>query len=181
MNQPAKLGPQPVQTNPSERRRSVRYPFTAAAEVIELRTLTKITGRSSDIGRGGCFIDTINPFPDGTVVKVRLTLEQRTFEAQAKVVYSQNGMGMGMAFLSAQPEHVKILEGWLAVLSGNAPAEPAVAEAARIAAPPMPQQEAGPSGDLEPKFVLNELIITLMRKRVLSEMEGKSLLQKLMS
>lgn len=45
----------------------------------------------------------------------------------------------------------------------------------------MPRQEAEPSGDLEPKFVLNELIITLMRKRVLSETEGKSLLQKLMS
>lgn len=180
LNEPAKLGPRPVETDPSERRKSVRYTFTAAAEVTELKTLTRIIGQTSDLARGGCFVDVISPFPGGTAVRVRLALEQRAFEAQARVVYSQNGMGMGLAFLSAQPEHIKILDGWLAGLSGNTPAEPAVAEAARIATPPTPQQEAERSGDLEPKFVLNELIIALMRKRVLSEAEGKVLLQKLM-
>jgi len=33
----------------------------------------------------------------------------------------------------------------------------------------------------EPGYVLNELIITLMRKRVLTEVEGKALLKKLAS
>jgi hypothetical protein len=32
----------------------------------------------------------------------------------------------------------------------------------------------------EPSYVLNELIITLMRKRVLTDAEGKALLQKLL-
>jgi hypothetical protein len=112
-------------------------------------------------------------------------LEQRSFEAQAKVVYAQNGMGMGLAFLSAQPDQLRVLERWIDELSGNIPAEPAVAEAVRRPAPPPPpvaqaQAEAAPTGDLEPRFVLNELIITLMRKRVLTETEGKGLLQKLL-
>lgn len=182
-NQPAKLGPQVVASNPAERRRTVRYPFTSSAEVIDTKTLTKVIGRTSDIGRGGCYVDVISPLPEGTAVKVRLSLEQRSFEAQAKVVYSQNGMGMGIAFLSATPESLKVLDGWIAVLSGVAAAEPAPAEPpTRPAPPPAAQQrEAAPRADLEPKFVLNELIITLMRKTVLSEAEGKALLQKLMS
>jgi PilZ domain-containing protein len=180
-NQPAKLGPQVVASNPSERRRTVRYPFTSSIEVTDVKTLTKVIGRTSDIGRGGCYVDVISPLPEGTAVKVRLALEQRTFEAQAKVVYSQNGMGMGIAFLSATPENLKVLDGWIAVLSGVAPTEPAAAEAPRRPASPPQKREGEASGDLEPKFVLNELIITLMRKCVLSETEGKSLLQKLMS
>lgn len=110
-------------------------------------------------------------------------MEQRSFEAQAKVVYAQNGMGMGLAFLSAQPDQLKVLESWIGELSGNIPANPAVAEAARRPVPPpppVPQAQLEPSGDLEPRFVLNELIITLMRKRVLTETEGKTLLQKLL-
>ncbi|HEV2489199.1 MAG TPA: hypothetical protein VGT03_05285 [Candidatus Acidoferrales bacterium] len=128
-------------------------------------------------------MDTICPLPEGSAVKVRLTLEQRSFEAQAKVVYAQNGMGMGLAFLSAQPDQLKVLESWIGELSGNIPANPAVAEAARRPVPPpppVPQAQLEPSGDLEPRFVLNELIITLMRKRVLTETEGKTLLQKLL-
>lgn len=180
-NQPAKLRPQVVASNPSERRKNVRYPFTSSVEVVDIKTLTKVIGRTSDIGRGGCYVDVISPLPEGTAVKVRLALEQRTFEAQAKVVYSQNGMGMGIAFLSATPDNLKVLDGWIARLSGVAPAEPAAPEPPKQSAAPPQKREADATADLEPRFVLNELIITLMRKRVLSEAEGKSLLQKLMS
>jgi hypothetical protein len=184
-NEPVKLGPRPVATNPSERRRTVRYPFTASAEVVDTKSLTKVIGRSSDLGRGGCYIDTICPMPEGSVVTVRLASEQRSFEAQAKVMYSQNGMGMGLAFQSAEPEQLKVLDRWIDVLSGNAPKSPAVAESVRTPVappPPLPRAlaETEPTGDQEPRFVLNELIITLMRKRVLTETEGKALLQKLL-
>jgi hypothetical protein len=132
------------------------------------------------LGRGGCFIDTMSPFPPGTIVGVKLTLEQRTFEAHAKVVYSMNGMGMGLAFKGVQPTQARVLEGWIAVLSGEATLEPLAYQPDTSANAP-PAAAAGPPPDFEPRFVLNELIITLMRKRVLSEAEGKSLLQKLMS
>src|SRR5712664_4253192 len=52
------------------------------------------------------YVDTINPFPLGAIVKVRLTQEKNFFEGQAKVVYAQVGMGMGLFFTSAKPEQL---------------------------------------------------------------------------
>lgn len=178
--EPSRLGPRPVEKAPSERRRSTRYPFVATAEVVEPQSFTKVTGRTSDLGRGGCFIDTMSPFPEATIVRVKLSLEQRTFEAQAKVVYSMSGMGMGLAFMRMQPDQQKVLEGWIGMLSGKTTLEP-LAYQPETKEPPPPSTTPDPPADFEPRFVLNELIITLMRKRVLSEAEGKSLLQKLMS
>lgn len=157
-----------------ERRASVRYPFTAAADVVEPLSNARISARSSDLGRGGCFIDTINPFPVGTVVNLRLKLEQNTFSTQARVVYAQAGMGMGLAFLSVEPDQLWVLEKWLGTLSGELPPELSGHESG---APQQQESHASP----EAGFVLNELIITLMRKRLLTEAEGKALLQKLVS
>jgi hypothetical protein len=40
--------------------------------------------------------------------------------------------------------------------------------------------ETGKSANSEPSYVLTELIITLLRKRVITDAEGKALLQKLL-
>jgi PilZ domain len=163
-----KLVEMPVQ----ERRGSVRYPFTAAADVIEVESNARLSARSSDLGRGGCFIDSISPFPVGTDTILQLTFEQKTFEAKARVVYTQMGMGMGLVFTSVEPDQLFVLEKWLGNLSGKIPPERAAHEPQGFA-----QQEAGRA---EAGFVLNELIIALMRKQVLTEAEGKQLLQKLL-
>ncbi|MFZ0640253.1 MAG: PilZ domain-containing protein [Candidatus Acidiferrales bacterium] len=163
-----KLVEMPVQ----ERRGSVRYPFTAAADVIEVESNARLSARSSDLGRGGCFIDSISPFPVGTDTILQLTFEQKTFEAKARVVYTQMGMGMGLVFTSVEPDQLFVLEKWLGNLSGKIPPERMAQEPQGFA-----QQEVGRA---EAGFVLNELIIALMRKQVLTEAEGKQLLQKLL-
>ena len=172
-NQPKKI-PNMVEMPMPERRGHVRYPFTAAADVIEVGSNARMSARSSDLGCGGCFIDTISPFPVGTSVALRLTHERKAFEAQGRVVYAQQGMGMGVAFTSVGPDQLWTLERWLGKLSGQSSPELTEEEAAERAVP-------GAGGNAEPAFVLNELIIALMRKRVLSESEGKQLLQKLVS
>lgn len=161
---------------PEERRKHPRYPFTAAAEVVESQTDARVTGRSSDLAIGGCFIDAMSPFPAGTLVVVRLAYDQRKFEAKARVVYSQNSMGMGLAFTQVEPEQKWVLEQWLGELSGQPAAKLKVVESEGAAAP---APTAG--GHDEPRYVLNELIVTLIRKGVLTDKEGKALLQKLMS
>lgn len=163
-----------VQMPIQERRGSVRYPFTAAADVVELQSNARLTARSSDLAQGGCFVDTISPFPVGTSVTLRLSREQKTFETRANVVYAQPGMGMGLAFTSVEPDQLWVLEKWLGTLSGQLPPELTEEEPVE-----RPSVEAG--ANTEPGFVLNELIIALMRKRVLSESEGKELLRKLVS
>lgn len=172
-----------VQMPAHERRGSLRYPFTAAADVVELETDARLSARSSDLGRGGCFVDTISTFPVGTDVSVRLTNEEKIFETRARVVYETPGVGMGLAFTSVEPDQLWVLEKWLGRLSGQLPPElhehhEHAEEGSGMLVEHEPVQ--GARANAEPGFVLNELIIALMRKHVLSESEGKQLLQKLL-
>ncbi len=168
----AKLMEMPVK----ERRASVRYPFTASADVMDLEAAARLSARTSDLGRGGCFIDTVSTFPVGTTVSLRVTSEGKSFEGRARVVYEAVGMGMGLAFTTVEPDQLWVLEKWLGRLSGQLPPELDEQEPAETLTRE-PVHEVSRSA--EPGFVLNELIITLMRKHVLSESEGKQLLQKL--
>ena len=56
----------------TDRRSSPRYALILSAEVSDKAKLAKLAGRTSDISRTGCYIDTLNPIPAGTTVVVRL-------------------------------------------------------------------------------------------------------------
>jgi hypothetical protein len=159
-----------------ERRKHPRYPSSATAELVETGSGTRIQGRISDLGRGGCYIDAMSPFAVGSEVKIRIVNENRTFVAQAKVVFAAAGMGMGLMFTAIDPEQLLVLERWLVELSGQARPELLVVNEEisnqKATADKTPSQEHN--------YVLSELIIALMRKNVLSDLEGKALLQKLL-
>src|ERR1700754_4328489 len=87
-----------------ERRSEPRYPVAAMAEATELKSHTRVTGRISDIGVGGCYFEVMSPFAVGAELKVRITRNQQTLTANAKVLYSTGGMGMGLIFSSVDPE-----------------------------------------------------------------------------
>ena len=91
-----------------------RCSFVASAEVIEPSTDTRISARTSELGLGGCYIETLNPFGDGTPVRVRILRDQGIFEAEAKVVYTHATFGMGLAFTKMEPKQRALLEDWLA-------------------------------------------------------------------
>jgi hypothetical protein len=158
---------------PQEQRGSPRYAFSAAAEVVDLQADTRLNGRISDVSRGGCYVDTINPFPVGAEVKIRINKDNASFVAQGRVVYATGGMGMALMFTKIEPERLQVLERWLAELRGEISPEAEALERDR----PEPLEE---SGNGEQRYVLNELIIALMRKRVLTDAEGKAMLQKLL-
>jgi hypothetical protein len=84
-----------------------RCPFVASAEVTE---------RTSELGLGGCYVDVLNPFPQGTAVELRILRDQGVFETQAKVVYCDPRFGMGLAFSEMTPNQRGLLEGWLVEL-----------------------------------------------------------------
>jgi hypothetical protein len=118
----------------------------------------------------------MSPFAVGSEVKIRIVNENRTFVAQAKVVFAAAGMGMGLMFTAIDPEQLLVLERWLVELSGQARPELLVVNEEisnqKATADKTPSQEHN--------YVLSELIIALMRKNVLSDLEGKALLQKLL-
>lgn len=155
-----------------ERRRNARFPLTASIEVVEVTSGTRINGRTSDLGLGGCYVDTLSPFPLGSVVSIKIDRNKESFEAKAKVVYSLVGMGMGLAFVAADPAQVKVFQRWILELSGHPPAALSAPEKSQAGAP------AGAGTD-EPKYVLSELIIALMRKGVLDTADGNAMLRKL--
>jgi len=105
--------------HPLKRRTVRRCPLVASAEVIDLATDTKLSVRVSELGLGGCYIDTLNPFPDGTLVQLKILRDDGVFDANAKVVYVQQGFGMGIAFTEMAPASRSLLEKWIAELITN--------------------------------------------------------------
>ena len=121
-------------------------------------------------------MDSPSPSPLGTAMRVRLTRDNKSIEARGKVVYSLAGSGMGLMFTDLKPEHQDVLQKWIAELSGEPQGESDVEGWEQ-------QGQATTEKALKEKerYVLNELIIALMGKGVLSEEKGKAMLRKLLS
>ena len=48
-----------------ELRRSPRIPFIATAEITEVDSEVRLTARTGDLSQGGCYLDMVNPLPQG--------------------------------------------------------------------------------------------------------------------
>jgi PilZ domain len=63
--------------------------------------------RSSDLSVGGMFIESIAGYPLGTVLQLRFKLKEEDpmpIAVQARVLYSANGIGVGLEFLDLAPD-----------------------------------------------------------------------------
>ena len=95
--------------------RSVRRcPLVASAEVTDLHSGTRLSARISELGVGGCYVDALTPFPEGTLVKLRILRDQGAFESNGRVVYTHATFGMGVAFTNVTADQRSILEAWIA-------------------------------------------------------------------
>ena len=103
-----------------ERRRAPRYQFIADAEVDEIESGTKLNAKTGDLSLGGCFLDMLNPSPEGTDVRVTIFHAATTFAALGRVVFVFPGMGMGVVFTSVEANQSAVLQEWLLELSRGA-------------------------------------------------------------
>src|SRR5882762_10525421 len=101
-------------TTGADRRIHPRYEFTAAVEVLAADSGARIETRVRDLSQQGCYVDTIDALPLGTVTDVRIKKGGQRFEARARVVYSRATKGMGLVFTAIERERLHILETWLA-------------------------------------------------------------------
>jgi hypothetical protein len=99
---------------PANQRAVRRCPLVASAEVTELSSGARLSARISELALGGCYIDALNSFPEGTLIKLRIMRDEGVFETKAKVVYCDPRYGMGVAFVEMPPEQRSILEEWIA-------------------------------------------------------------------
>lgn len=152
----------------AERRRAPRYGINADTEVEEPETEAKVSGRTADLGLGGCYVDALTTFPAGTNVRVRISRGGHTFEANARVLYGKPGMGMGISFLEMGETEKALLERWIQELSTTS--NPGVK---KYVAPSMKDRDGAEVG------VMSQLITLLMRKGMLSQSEGEHLRREL--
>jgi PilZ domain-containing protein len=99
------------------RRTVPRYAFVAVAEIAQTASETGIQGRVAEISRKGCYVDVLNSFPVGTVLNTRIFCDRGSFAAKGRVLYVQERIGMGIAFLDPPADELKILDAWLSELS----------------------------------------------------------------
>jgi PilZ domain len=110
----------PSNPNPpyAEKRTVPRFSFFADVEVTDLATEARMSGRVSEISRKGCFVDLLNPLPKETVVQIKVSRDLGNFETKGRIIYSLDGMGMGIAFLDVTADQLKILDAWLVEIAG---------------------------------------------------------------
>ena len=96
-----------------ERRRWSRYQFLAAAELTESTFGARLKASTRDLGFHGCYLDTINPLPRGTMITIQITCQGEVFVAWGVVAHSQPNMGMGVKFIPRESGAAHLLETWL--------------------------------------------------------------------
>ncbi len=96
-----------------EQRRTPRYTFIASAELIEETTDVRIATRVSELSLHGCYLDMMNPFPQDTLVLVKIFAGDDFFQAKSKIIYVQPNLGAGVSFLQIEQQHLTVLQHWL--------------------------------------------------------------------
>ena len=80
-----------------------------------------LSGKVTEIGRNGCYVETLNAIPVGTFLKVVVFHDQHTFVTNGKIIYIHERDGMGVEFIDPPQDQLKILDSWLAELPSASP------------------------------------------------------------
>jgi hypothetical protein len=170
--QPESTATETAATETAERRDSARHAFICPAELVEVSGGVCITARTADLSSNGCYIDTLNPLPVGTRVRIWLTKDDRRVEFQARVASSHSGFGMGLIFEELKPEQKATLQSWIAGTSVAADQDAVFRKAI----------QADSEAVLKPnKPFATRLVTILQRKGILTHSEAAELLRDLNS
>jgi hypothetical protein len=156
-------------TEVMERRSAPRQHFVADVQIIEVASGVRLSARVCDLVLQGCYVDTLRPFPVGTLVRIRLKKGDTTIEPSGKVVYQSPGLGMGIAFHDLAPESQAALEKWVSEAPGQQGTIESFVSSIERDLPPVLLRQ--PSNELV------ELIQLLVKKGVLTKAEALGLLK----
>lgn len=153
-----------------ERRQHKRHSFSATAEVVDMVSGGRLSARAADLNEAGCYLDTLNPIPVGSHIRVRVIANGAEFTCTAVVRDSQPGFGMGVAFTNVDDARKTLINSWIASQGSSAPADFPASPVSEHAKPaPLPAQ-----GDA----LAARLIDLLHKKGLLSSIEVDSLLSR---
>src|SRR5258708_37989261 len=95
------------------RRYSNRYPFAADAELLELQSESRLSGVTSDLSLGGCFVCARRTLEVGARVRGTLTHEGQQVKMLAVVRVVKPQVGMGVEFLDIDRDSNATLLAWI--------------------------------------------------------------------
>ena len=99
-----------------DRRYTIRYPFAADVELIDLETGKQVDGVTSDLSLGGCFVCTSKQMPINTRARMKLTRKTQVLEALVVVRIVKPKVGLGIEFFDLEPPNNEILANWIEAL-----------------------------------------------------------------
>jgi hypothetical protein len=96
-----------------DRRYTIRYPFAADAELIDMETGKQVTGVTSDISLGGCFVCTSKALPVSTRARLRLSRKGQVIDVLVVVRIAKPRVGLGLEFFDLEPPNDRLLSSWI--------------------------------------------------------------------
>jgi len=98
------------------RRQYARTKINVPVELQTEESESPIRGATTDLSVGGCYIETIFPFPVGTALDLQLQIPDNTVPVSATVVTCDPQVGNGIRFEKMLPEDREALEAYLKTL-----------------------------------------------------------------
>jgi c-di-GMP-binding flagellar brake protein YcgR len=108
----------------SDRRESPRLKVRVPIEMEVEGGSSPIRGATADLSAGGCYLETMFPFPLGTTLDLKLQLEN-TLLVAATVVTCDPQVGNGIRFERMLPEDREELQKYLQALEQSDESKPA--------------------------------------------------------
>ena len=96
-----------------DRRYSIRYPFAADVEMLELDSGNRVCGVTSDLSLGGCFVCTRRTLEVRARVRATLTHEGQKVKMLAMVRVVKPQTGVGLEFLDTDRDSNATLLAWI--------------------------------------------------------------------
>jgi PilZ domain len=96
-----------------DRRYTIRYPFAADAELVDMETGQQVSGVTSDISLGGCFVCTSKPLPTNARARLRLTRKDQVLDTLVVVRIVKPRIGLGVEFFDLEPPNDRLLTAWI--------------------------------------------------------------------
>ena len=96
-----------------DRRYTIRYPFAADAELIDLESGKQVDGVTSDLSLGGCFVCTSKPLALNARARMKLTRRTQVLEALVVVRIVKPRVGMGIEFFDLEAPNNQTLASWI--------------------------------------------------------------------
>ena len=99
-----------------DRRYTIRYPFAADVELIDMETGKQVEGVTSDLSLGGCFVCASKQLPMNARARMKLTRKNEVLEAFVVVRIVKPRVGKGIEFFDLEQPNNQILANWIDAL-----------------------------------------------------------------